>query len=298
VGDFVVAGATYARIRNLESTDGKAIKEAGPSTPVVMTGFKSLPEFGDEFTVAADEKAARSLAQQKQSDRKSDSGKLDINSTELMRMINRTNKLTELNIIVKADVQGSLTSVIDSLKALDTEEVAVRIVGSGVGPINDNDVRMAHTSGAIVYGFSVTIPANIKQLASRDRVPVRIYKVIYELIDDVKEELTKLLAPEIVETELGRLVVRGIFKTTKTEVICGGEVTKGKLTVPSLARVTRGGEKLAEVEITNLKRGPQDAKELIEGEMCGLSFKSTSRVDIQEGDHIEVFSRETVARTL
>jgi len=298
VGDFVVAGATYARIRNLESTDGSAISQAGPSTPVIMTGFKNLPEFGDEFVVAKDEKSARNLASAKQVDRKSNTGKVDINSTELMRMINRTNKLTELNVIVKADVQGSLTSVIDGLKALDTEEVAVRIVGSGVGPINDNDVRLAHTSNAIIYGFSVTIPPNIKHLASRDKVAVRIYKVIYELLDDAKEELTKLLAPEIVETDLGRLVVKGIFKTTKTEVICGGEVTKGKLTVPALARVMRSGEQLAEVEVTNLKRGPQEAKEIIEGEMCGLSFKSTSRVDIQEGDHIELFSRQVVARTL
>lgn len=297
-GDFVVAGATYARIRNLETTDGKAIKEAGPSTPVIMTGFKNLPEFGDEFVVASDEKAARTLASQQQIVRKNDAGKLNINSNELMRMINRTNQLTELNIIIKADVQGSLTSVIDSLKGLDTEEVAVRVVGSGVGTITDNDVRMGQTSNAIVYGFNVAIPANIKHLASRDRVAVRIYKVIYELIDDVKEELTKLLAPEIVETELGRLVVKGIFKTTKTEVICGGEVTKGKLTVPALARVMRDGEELAQVEITNLKRGPQDAKEIIEGEMCGISLKTTSKVDLQEGDHIELFSRETVARTL
>lgn len=298
VGDFVVAGATYARIRNLESTDGKAIKAAGPSTPVIMTGFKNLPEFGDEFIVAKDEKAARSLASQKQIDRKNDAGKLNINSTELIRMINRTNKLSELNIIIKADVQGSLTSVIDSLKGLDTEEVAIRIVGSGVGTINDNDVRMAQTSGAIIYGFNVAIPTNIKQLASRDRVPVRIYKVIYELIDDAKAELTKLLAPEVIEHDLGRLVVRGIFKTTKTEIICGGEVTKGKLTSPSLARVKRDGEVLAEVEVTNLKRGPQDAKEVVEGEMCGLSLKTESKLDLQEGDHVEVFSREVVARSL
>lgn len=298
VGDFVVAGATYARVRNLETTDGVAIKQAGPSTPVVITGFKNLPEFADEFVVVKDEKAARNISEQKHSDRKNAAGRLDINSNELIRMINRTNKLTELNVIVKADVQGSLTSVIDSLKALDTEEVAVRVVGSGVGAINDNDVRMAHTSSAIIYGFSVSIPTGIKQLASRDRVPVRIYKVIYELIDDARAELTKLLAPEVIETDIGRLVVKGIFKTTKTEVICGGEVTKGKLVFPSLARVMRSGEELAEVEITNLKRGPQDAKEVIEGEMCGLSFKSTSRVDIQEGDHIEFFTRETVARTL
>lgn len=298
VGSFVVAGGTYARIRNLEATDGKAIKEAGPSTPVIITGFKGLPEFGDEFTVASDEKAARSLAEQRQATRKNGAGKLDINSNELIRMINRTNKLTELNVIVKADVQGSLTSVIDSLKALDTEEVAVRAVGSGVGAINENDVRLAQTSSAIVYGFNVQIPSGIKHLASRDRVPVRIYKVIYELIDDVKSEMTKLLAPEIVETDLGRLVVKGIFKTSKTEIICGGEVTKGKLTAPSLARVKRDGETLAEVEVTGLKRGPQEAKEVLEGEMCGMSLATASRLDVQEGDHIELFTRETVARSL
>lgn len=297
-GDFVVAGATYARIRNLESTDGTPLKEAGPSTPVVITGFKTLPEFADEFTVAKDEKSARTIAQQLQIVRKNDAGKLNINSNELMRMINRTNKLTELNIIIKADVQGSLTSVIDSLRGLDTEEVAARVVGSGVGAITDNDVRSGQTSNAIVYGFNVTIPTNIKHLASRDKVPVRIYKVIYELIDDVKEELTKLLAPEIIETELGRLVVKGIFNTTKTEVICGGEVTKGKLVAPSLARVMRGGEEIAQVEVTNLKRGPQDAKEVIEGEMCGMNLKTTSKLELQEGDHIELFTRETVARTL
>ena len=135
-------------------------------------------------------------------------------------------------------------------------------------------------------------------MASRDKISIRLYKVIYELIDDVKAELTKLLAPEVVEKETGRLVVRGIFKTTKTEVICGGEVTKGKLVVPALAHVVRADEVLAEVEVTNLKRGPQDTKEVFEGEMCGLSFSSTSRVDLQEGDRIEVFTRETVARSL
>ncbi len=297
-GDFITAGSAYARIRNLETTDGKPLKEAGPSTPVVITGFKSLPEFADEFLSVKDEKTARQAAASAATERKSSNGHLDINSSELIRIINRSNQVAELNVIVKADVQGSLTSVIDSLKALDTEEVAVRIVGSGVGNVNDNDVHLAHTTNAVVYGFNVTVPSNIKQIASRDRVSVRLYSIIYELIDDAKEEMSKLLAPEVVETELGTLVVRGIFKTTKTEVICGGEVTKGKLVTPALARIMRGKEQLAEVEITNLKRGPQDAKEVFEGEMCGLSFKSTSRVDIQEGDRIQAFTRETVARTL
>ena len=125
-----------------------------------------------------------------------------------------------------------------ALKALDTEEVAVRIVGPGVGTINENDIHLASTSGAIIYGFHVQLPTNIKQLASRDKVPIRLYRVIYELIDDVKSEL-QLCFPEIVETELGRLVVKGMFKTTKTEIICGGEVTKGKLTVPALVSYAR-----------------------------------------------------------
>lgn len=297
-GDFVVAGSTYARVRNLETTAGRPLKEAGPSMPVVITGFKALPEFADEFRAVQNEKTARQEAQTASTERKSTGGHLDINSSELIRIINRSNEVNELNVVVKADVQGSLTSVIDSLKALDTEEVAIRIVGSGVGAINDNDVRLAHTTGAIVYGFSVDVPSGIKQIANRDKVPVRLYKIIYELIDDAKEEMSKLLAPEVVETELGTLVVRGIFKTSKTEVICGGEVTKGKLITPALARVVRDKEQLAEVEITNLKRGPQDTKEVFEGEMCGLSFKSVSRVDLQEGDRIQVFTRETVERSL
>ena len=297
-GDFVVAGSSYARIRNLDSTSGQPLKEAGPSTPVIISGFKELPAFADEFVAVKTEKEARAQSEKMAQTRSSGQGRLDINSGELIRMINRTNKITELNIIVKADVQGSLTSVIDSLKALDTDEVAVRVVGSGIGPINENDLQLAHSSGAIIYGFNVTMAPSIKQHASRDRVIARQYRIIYELIDDVKEELTKLLAPEIVETELGRLIVKGIFKTTKTEIICGGEVTKGKLTVPALAKVTRGDEVLAEVEITQLKRGPQDAKEVFEGDMCGVTLKTAARLDIQLEDRIEVFSRESVARTL
>ncbi|GAC1392439.1 MAG: translation initiation factor IF-2 [Candidatus Saccharimonadales bacterium] len=298
LGDFVVAGSTYARIRNLETTSGKALKEAIPSTPVVITGFKHLPEFGDEFSFVKDEKAARLQAQTSVTDRQTNGGRLDMNSSELIRMINRSNTLNELNIIIKADVQGSLTSVIDSLKALDTDEVAVRIVGTGVGAINDNDVHMAQTSAAIIYGFNVTIPPNIKHIANRDRIVVRNYKVIYQLIDDVKDELTKLLPPDIIENEIGRLIVRGVFKTSKTEVICGGEVTKGKIVIPAIARIFRGDENLGEVEIINLKRGPQDTKEVFEGEMCGLSFKTLSRIDVIEGDKIELFSRETIARKL
>lgn len=298
VGDFVVAGATYAKVRTLEATDGTSIKSAGPSTPVVISGFKSLPEFGDEFTVAKDEKTARLQAEKLAEQKQAGGAQGTMTGSELIRIINRNNKVQELNIIIRADVQGSLTSVVDSLKALDTEEVAIRIVSSGAGAISENDVRTAASSGAIVYGFNVTAPTNVKRLASRDKVSIRLYNVIYELIDDVKEGLSKLLTPEVVETELGRLVVRAIFKTTKTDIICGGEVTKGRLVAPAFAKITRGDEVLAEVEITNLKRGPQDAKEVLEGEMCGVELKTLSKVELQEGDRLEFFTREVVTRTL
>jgi translation initiation factor IF-2 len=297
-GEFVVAGGTYARIRNLETTTGKAIDKAGPSTPVVMTGFKATPEFGDQFEVVANEKLARAAAAANAQARTT-SGRLDMNSNELIRMINRGNQLTELNIIVKADVQGSLTSVIDSLKSLDTDEVAVRVVASGVGAISENDVQLASTTGAIIYGFNVSLPANVRQLANRDKITIRIYNVIYELIDDAKEGLSGLLSDEIVETETGRLIIRGIFKTTKTEIICGGEVTKGKAVAPALVRITRDDEVIAaEVEVAGLKSGPTDVKEIEAGQMCGVNLHPNGKLDLQEGDRLEFFTRQTVERTL
>lgn len=297
-GDFIVAGSTYAKIRNLESTTGKPIQSATPSTPVVITGFKTLPEFGDEFSVVASEKEARAIAEQRASQRAQSNGSHGVTSSDLLRIMNRNKELTELNIVVKADVQGSLTSVIDSLKTLDTQEVAIRVVGSGIGHVTENDIYMAETSHAIVYGFNVNMQNSVKQLAARQKVSVRLFNVIYELIEDSRQELSALLSPEVVETDLGRLVVRGVFKTTRNEVICGGEVTKGKLEVSALARVMRGNEVLGEVEITNLKRGQADAKEIFEGEMCGMSFKTKHRIDLQEGDRIELFRRETIARHL
>lgn len=297
-GNFIVAGSAYAKIRNLETTDNKPLKKATPSMPVVITGFKTLPEFGDDFEIVANEKQARALTAEATATKQSANGRTDMGSNELIRLINRDRKLTEFNIIVKADVQGSLTSVIDSLKALDTDEVAVRVVGSGLGSISENDVYLAHSSAAVIYGFNVGLPTSSKQQASRDKVKIRLYKVIYELIDDVKAELSLLLSPEIVETELGKLTIKGIFKTTKTEIICGGEVTKGKLTFPALVKVIRDKEELAEVELVGLRRGSAEAKEILEGEMCGMSLKTSKRLELQENDQIVVFTREAVAREL
>lgn len=298
-GDFVVIGSTYGKVRNLETTTGQPIKSAGPATPVIMTGFKNLPDFGDEFDVVKDEKTARTMAAAA-AQIKRDGGSSSVgSSSEMLRIISRANKLTELNIIVKADVQGSLTSVIDSLKSLDNEEVAVRIVSSGVGVINENDVHTAGSSGAILYGFHTSMPSHVKQIASRDKTPIRLYTVIYELIDDVKNELTALLAPEVIEEELGELEVKGIFKITKTEVICGGQVTSGTLKIPALARLYRTKKLLTEdLEITKLQRGPTEVSEVPEGEMCGLSFRTDKRVEVQEGDKIQLYTRQTKSRSL
>jgi translation initiation factor IF-2 len=296
-GQFVVAGNTYAKVRNLESTDGQPLLQAGPSTPVTITGFKTLPEFGDEFKVVASERMARSEAE---STAKGYTTQLNrgVTSSELLRIINRSNELKELNIIVKADVQGSLTSVIDSLKALDTEEVSVRIVSSGIGAITDNDLRLSQATGAKIYGFNVNAPSAIRQQAVRDRIELHLYNVIYELIDDVKRELELLLTPEVVETDAGRLIIRGIFNSTKTQVICGGEVIKGRVVVPAFARIIRDKQQLMEAKVTNLKRGPTDVKEVLEGEMCGISLATPAKLDLQLGDRLEVFTREVKQRHL
>jgi translation initiation factor IF-2 len=296
--EFVVAGSTYGKIRNLESSAGKPIDKAGPSTPVTLTGFKDLPRFGDEFVTVKDEKIARRLSSENALKLKQ-SGKGEVTSGDLIRIIDRQKKVSELKVIVKADVQGSLKSVIDSLRSLNTDEVAVRLVGQGISGVSEKDTHLAATSGAIIYAFNVETPTNIKQLADRNDVSIREFNVIYELIDNAKEEMQTLLVPEIVQTDLGRLLVRGIFKITKNEVICGGEVTKGKLQIPALATAYRDDKVLAEkLEIVGLKRGPQEVNEVPQGEMCGVSFKSTSRVDLNEGDRLEFYTVETIKRTL
>ncbi len=296
-GQFVVAGLSYAKIRNLETPDGKVLKEAAPSTPVTITGFKTLPQFGDEFRWVFDEKQAR--AETEIAGREQRIGpNSSITSNELLRIINRSDKLSELNIIVKADVQGSLTSVVDSLKSLDTEEVAVRVVGSGVGPITENDLRLSEATGASIYGFNVSAQSSIRQQALRDRIELHLFNVIYELIDDVKIAMEHLLSPEIIDTDLGTLVVRGVFNTTKTSVICGGEVTKGKLSVPALASVIRGKDLVMSVEVVGLKRGPTDVHEVLEKEMCGISMITPYKLDLQLGDRIKFFKRESIQRHL
>lgn len=297
-GAFIVAGSTYAKVRTLSDYAGRPLLEAGPSTPATVSGFKALPEFGDRFIVVANEKVARAQSTQHHTEAKDDVQKSAVSSTDLLSLIDRRKEKQLVNMIVKADVQGSLTSVADSLKLLESKEVAPRIISSGVGAISENDVRMAAGSQAIIYGFNVELPPAVKKLVAREKVPVRNFRIIYELLDDAKATLEDLLAPDVVETELGKLIIRGVFKIMKDEVVCGGEVTKGKVQASSLARVKRGDEQLAEVEVTNVQREKNEVKEAFEGDMCGLQLKTHGKLALQEGDRLEFFSRELVKRKL
>lgn len=295
-GDYVVAGTTYGKIRTLDDFAGKPIVEAGPSTPVRLTGFKELPQFGDYISVAKSEKEARDRAEKAKS--KKVSGKLNMTSGDLLGLMNKTAQLKEVPVIIKADVQGSLTSVTDSIRLLENDELKMRVIGSGVGSINESDVQMAATSGALVYAFNVSTPNNVRKLAEREKVSIRDFQVIYELLDDAKEVLSALLTPEIKETELGKLIIRGVFRTTKNEIICGGEVTKGKVESGAKARVVRDKEVLGEVIVERVQRQQQEAKEVFEDEMCGLSLKLEKKLVIEEGDRLEFYKREEIARSL
>lgn len=294
--DYIVVGATYGKIRTLCDWANKDITSAGPSTPVRLTGFKELPQFGDHLSVTKNEKEARERAERAKN--RKVSGKLNMTSSDLIGLINKNAQMQEVPVIIKADVQGSLTSITDSLRLLENEELRMQVIGSGVGSINENDVQMASTSNAVIYAFNVTIPTNVKKLAERESVVIREFNVIYELLDDAKEVLTSLLQPEIVETELGKLIIKGVFRTTKDEIICGGEVTKGKVEPGSKARVTRDKEQIAEVEVVSVKRQQQEAKEVFEGEMCGLQLKPQKKLLLEEGDRLEFYKREEIKRTL
>jgi len=297
-GLFLVAGSTYAKIRTLEDFTGTAIKEAGPSTPATVTGFKEIPQFGDRFIAVPNEKAARTLVTKHQAEAKEDVQSSAISSNDLLQLMTRRKEKQLVNMILRADVQGSLTSVADSLKLLERDEVAPRIISSGVGNISENDIRMAQSADAVVYGFNVQLPPAVKRLAARDKVPVRLFKIIYELIDDAKDTLEDLLAPDVVENEIGKLTIKGIFRTSKDEVICGGEVTQGKMMPGLLARIMRKNEQIAEVEITHVQRQQQEVKEVFEGDMCGLQIKTKGKLLLQEEDKVELFTRELVKRSL
>lgn len=298
-GHFLVAGTAYGKVRTLLDFSGNTIKEAGPSTPVTVTGFKELPQFGDVFTIVKNEREARLMVERAKIEAEKNAASTNVTGADLLKMMTQKHDVQDMNVIIKADVQGSLTSVMDSLRLVDTKgQIALRIIGSGVGNVNESDVRLAESSGAIIYGFNIDLPPAVKRLSMRDKVQVRLFRVIYELLDDARQSMEQMLAPEVVETEIGKLTVKGVFRTMKEEVICGGEVTNGKVMADVLARLKRGDDQIAEVEVTHVQRQQQEAKEVFEGEMCGLRLKTTKKIIVEEGDKLEFFTRELVKRTL
>lgn len=296
---FMVAGTVYGKVRTLLDFAGKPTKEAGPSTPVIVTGFKELPQFGDNFTVVKNEREARSQAAAARLEQEKQAASTNVTSADLLKLMKQKNEVQDFNVIIKADVQGSLTSVMDSLRLIEThDEVAIHIVASGVGNITENDIRLAADGSTVIYGFNVDLPPAVKRLATRERVEVRLYRIIYELLDDARRSMEQLLAPEVVETEIGKLTIKGVFRTLRDQVIAGGEVTKGKVTAGLLTRVIRGAEQIGEVKVTSVQREKIEAKEVFEGEMCGLNLETHGKLQLEEGDKLEFFTRETVKRTL
>lgn len=298
-GQAMVAGTVYGKVRTMTVTNGDKTAKAGPSTPVIVTGFKELPQFGDRFRVVKNEKVAKHEANLARIEAEKNAASATVTSADILRRMNQSYDAEEFKVIIKADVQGSLTSVIDSLKLIDTEgRVTLRVIGSGIGNITDNDIRLAASDDTVVYGFNVDLPPTVKRVAGRDKVPVKLYSVIYDLLDDAKQNMEDLIAPDVVESQIGSLTIKGVFRTLRDTVIAGGEVTKGKIEPGLQARVFRGKEQIAEVEVFKVQRGPSEAKEVFEGEMCGLSLKTDKKLVLEEGDKLEFFTRELVKHTL
>ena len=299
VGEFIVAGRTYGKVRTMLGWDGKPKGKAMPSTPVVVTGFKELPNFGDKFEEVADEKTARKLALLNAQAENEESASANVTSSDLLRMMTTSDNTKVFNVLVKGDVQGSVTSVVDSLRLIDTNgEITLNIVSTGVGAVSENDIYMASGSRTVIYGFNVTVPNAIAKMAERNGVPVRVYRVIYELLDDAKREMEKMLDAEVVETETGKMTIKGVFRTEKTEIIAGGEVKEGKVAPGMLGRVYRKKELLGEVEVISVQEGKITVPTLSQGEIGGISLKTTKKIQLELEDRIEFFVRKYKKKTI
>ena len=300
VGEFIVAGSTYGKIRTMLDWRGKPKGKASPSTPVTVTGFKELPNFGDKFEEFKDEKSARKQALLNAQAEKDETASANVTGVDLLRMMNVEDKAKVFNVIVKGDVLGSVTSVVDSLKLIDTKgEIVLNIVSTGVGAISENDIYLAAgDENTVIYGFNVDVPNVIAKMAERDGVKLKTFKVIYELLDDAKKEMEDMLDVEIIETEMGELEVKGVFRITKTELITGGEVLSGDVKPGYLGRIYRKKELLGEAEVTNTQEGKVDIPSLKTGEIGGLSLKTTKKINLEVGDKIKFFTREEKKKTL
>ena len=291
VGDIVVAGQSVGRVRVMQTERGTRIKEAGPSVPVEVTGLSTTPGAGDTFDVASDEKLARELVERKIHEAKQAEwgAQQKVTLDNLFSSLQDGN-MKELGIIVKADVQGSVEALKQNLEKLSNEEVRVRVIHGGVGAINESDVQLAGISNAIIVGFNVRPDTNAQSLAERDGVEMRMYRVIYDCIEEVEAAMKGMLAPKQREVALGRIEVRTVMNLSSAGKIAGSYVLEGKVTRNALIRVVRDGIVITEDSISSLRRFKDDVKEVQTGFECGIGLEKFN--DIKEGDIFECFMIE------
>ena len=287
-GDILIAGTTVGRVRQMINDRGQILTEAGPSVPVEITGMDEVPAAGDIFNAVENERLARELVEQRRHEQKEE----QFNSVRKVTLDNLFSQIAEgemkeLPIVVKADVQGSAEAVKQSLEKLTNDEVRVRVIHTGVGAINKSDVMLANASGAIIIGFNVRPDPVAKADAEESHVEMRMYRIIYDAIDDVKAAMKGMLAPKTREVELGSLEVRQVYKITNVGTVAGCYVTSGKITRDAQIRVVRDGIVIAEDQMDSLRRFKNDVKEVAQGYECGVGLTRFS--DIKEGDVFEAF---------
>jgi translation initiation factor IF-2 len=297
VGDHMVAGAQYAKVRALFNERGQRIEEAPPSTPVKILGFSDAPTSGDIFAIMANEDEAKTLANKRQQLVREQGirTKRHITLDEIGRRLAIGN-FKELKVIVKADVDGSSEALTDALMKLTSDEIAVNVIHSGVGQITESDVLLASASDAIIVGFQVRPSAKARLIAENEQIDIRTYSIIYQAIEEIKSAMEGMLSPEIVEKVIGHVEIREVFKITKVGTIAGSYVTDGKVERGSKIRVIRNGVVKHEGILASLKRFKDDVKEVTKGYECGLQISNFN--DIEEGDYLEVFVEEEVKRKL
>ena len=290
-GDIIIAGTAVGRVRVMRNDKGRTLKEAGPSTPVEITGLTEVPAAGDLFDIVEDEKLARELADKRAAEAKEKQFAAfhKVTLDNLFSQIAEGQR-KELAIIVKADVQGSAEAVKQSLEKLSNDEVRVRVIHAGVGAINKSDVMLANAGNAIIIGFNVRPDPVAKDEAAQSEVELRMYRVIYDAINDVRDAMKGMLAPKFREVELGRAEVRNVFKISSAGTIAGCYVLEGKVTRAAKIRLVRDGIVITEDEIDSLRRFKDDVKEVAQGYECGIGLEKFS--DIKEGDIFEAFMME------
>ena len=298
VGDAVVCGSAWAKVRAMMDENGKAVKAAGPAKPVQVTGWSHVPEAGDEFKVVPDEREARHAAQEREARVRAAELAASRPTASLAELLvqAREGELPALKLIVKADVQGSLEAILEALDKLPQEEVRVQVLHKGIGGINENDVSLAAASEAVVIGFNVRPDVGARELAEREGIDLRLYRVIYQVLDDIRQALSGLLAPEEREVELGRAEVRALFRVPRVGMVAGCMVTHGMMNRGALARLVRDGAIVYTGRIGSLRRFKDDVREVAEGFECGISLEGYQ--DVHEGDVIEAYEVREVARTL